>query len=306
MANEPQRVTQGFVSTLSEVKSHGSWVLLEVAWRWMFGVPAVAIVWQQASKVFAARSWQATGIEALSVNQLLTDPLQASTTIASFAGVVLPGLLHVATWLAPLLFVIWALVSGVGRTLVLRRMDPTLRPRVGTTIALQLLRVVPFAALSVAWFAGLQALGRRTIVDPVAAGGEPAMMLYVGGAIILTLGLFILASLIGWVFSLAPLVSAMRSLGPAASVRDALRIGGLRSGLVEINLVLSIVKIALMVLALVFSACPLPFQTELTDEFLFWWNAGVALCYFLASDFFHVARISGYLRLARAAKVTSH
>lgn len=306
MRTEPQRVTQGFVSTLSEVKSHSSWVLLEVAWRWVFGIPAVALVWLQASKVFSGTDWRATGIEALSVNQLLTDPLQASTTIANFAGVVLPGLLQVATWLAPLLFVAWAFVSGVGRTLVLRRMDATLRPRIITTIALQLLRVIPFAALSMAWFAGLEALGRRTIVDPVAAGGEPAMMLYVGGAIVLTLGLFIVASLIGWVFSLAPLVSAMRSLGPLASVREAVRIGGLRSGLIEVNLVLSIVKIALMVLALVFSACPLPFQTELTDEFLFWWNAGVAVWYFLASDFFHVARISGYLRLARSAKASSH
>lgn len=302
MANEPQRVTQGFVATLSEVKTHPSWLLLEVAWRWLYGIPATAVVWLQASKVFASTPWRATGIQALSVNQLLTDPLQASATIANFAGIVLPGLLHIAAWLAPVLFVVWAVVSGIGRTLLLRRMDTALHARLGTMIALQFLRVLPFAGLAVVWFAGMQALGRGTIVNPIAAGGEPAIMLYVGGAIVLTLGLFILASLVGWIFSLAPLVSAMRSLGVAGSLREAARIGGLRSGLIEINLVLSIVKIALMVLALVFSACPLPFQTELTDEFLFWWNAGVAVWYFLASDFFHVARVSGYLRLTRATK----
>ena len=300
--NEPQRATQGFVATLTEVKAHLSWLLLEVAWRWTFGIPATALVAQQAAKVFAATPWRATGIADVTVNQLLTDPLKASTIIAAFAGTILPGLLHVAAWLAPVLLVAWAIISGLGRTVLLRRIDASLQPRMGTMIGLQLLRVIPFALLAAAWFVGMLALGRSTIVNPIAAGGEPAMMLYVGGTIVLTLGLFIVASLIGWVFSLAPLVSAMQAIGPAASVREAIRTGGLRSGLVEINLVLSIVKIALLVLALVFSACPLPFQTELTDEFLFWWNCAVALWYFLASDFFHVARIAGYLRLVRPAK----
>lgn len=302
MPSEPQRATQGFVATLTEVKAHPSWVLLEVAWRWVFGIPATALIVQKASTVFATTPWRATGIEALTVNQLLTDPLTASRTIADFASVILPGLLHVAAWLAPVLLIAWAILSGLGRTVLLRRMDASLQPRMGTMIALQLLRVIPLVLLAAAWFVGLQALGRSTIVNPIAAGGEPAMMLYVGGAIVLTLGLFIVASLIGWVFSLAPLLSALQAVGPAASVREAIRTGGLRSGLVEINLVLSIVKIALLVLALVFSACPLPFQTELTDEFLFWWNCVVALWYFLASDFFHVARIAGYLRLIRPAK----
>ena len=44
--------------------------------------------------------------------------------------------------------------------------------------------------------------------------------------------------------------------------------------LVEINLVMGIVKIALMVLALVFSACPLPFESVATPEFLTWWWMG--------------------------------
>ena len=70
--------------------------------------------------------------------------------------------------------------------------------------------------------------------------------------------------------------------------------------MIEINLVLGIVKIALMVLAMVFSACPLPFQSVMTDEFLFWWNVAVGIWYFLSSDFFHVARVSAYLRLWKA------
>jgi len=299
LVKEQQRATQGFVATLTQVRNHPTWVLLEVAWRWLFGIPAVLIVWLQASKVFASVPWQRTGVEAVTVNQLLTDPLKASTTIANFASLVFPGLLHIAAWLAPLLLVVWAIISGIGRTLVLRRMDATLRPRLGTMVALQLLRILPLAALFAVWFFGVQSLGRWTIIEPIVNGGEPVMMAYVGGVIFLTLGLFVVSALIGWIFSLAPLLSASNGFGIGSSVREAVRTGGLRSGLIEINLVLGIVKIALLVLSLVFSACPLPFQTELSDQFLFNWNCIVAVWYFLASDFFHVARLAGYLDLVR-------
>jgi hypothetical protein len=65
------------------------------------------------------------------------------------------------------------------------------------------------------------------------------------------------------------------------------------------------VKIALIVLAMVFSATPLPFESVTTPEFLTCWWFGVALLYFVASDFFHVARLMGYLQLWRAYEGTS-
>jgi hypothetical protein len=69
---------------------------------------------------------------------------------------------------------------------------------------------------------------------------------------------------------------------------------------VEINLVMGIVKIALIVLAMVFSATPLPFESVTTPEFLLSWWVGVTVLYFLGSDFFHVARQVAYLQLWRA------
>ena len=87
-----------------------------------------------------------------------------------------------------------------------------------------------------------------------------------------------------------------------ASLRDAGALRGLKGQLVEINLVLGIVKIALLVLAMVFSATPLPFQTVTTPEFLAWWWAGVAVLYLVGSDFFHVARLVAYLTLWRTAE----
>jgi hypothetical protein len=55
---------------------------------------------------------------------------------------------------------------------------------------------------------------------------------------------------------------------------------------VEINLVMGIVKIALIVLAMVFSACPLPFESVATPEFMAWWYVGVTVVLFCGVGLF--------------------
>lgn len=297
---DPERATQGFVADLSWLRRRPALLLIEVAWRWLFGIPALLVLFREGSRILASVPWQATGVRDVSANQLLTDPTGAATRIAAFLAMLQPGVLQVGTWLVPVLLVGWALLSGLGRSWLLRRMDATTSFRPVTLIGLQLMRLLPLVVTLLLWWWGVQWLAGSTIGGPLAAGAEPSMMLYVGGVIALTLGLFALSALTGWVFSLAPILSARNNTGILRSLRDAVRVGGLRSGLVEINLVLGVVKIALLVLAMVFSACPLPFQSVMTDQFLLEWNIVVAIWYCIASDFFHVARISSYLRLWQA------
>ena len=123
---------------------------------------------------------------------------------------------------------------------------------------------------------------------------------YFALVIVATLGLFTLWAVVSWALSVAPLLAMLRGLGVGGSLAAAFRLGPLKSKLVEINLVMGIVKIALIVLAMVFSATPLPFESVTTPEFLMWWWAGVTVLYFLGSDFFHVARQVAYLQLWRA------
>jgi hypothetical protein len=134
----------------------------------------------------------------------------------------------------------------------------------------------------------------------IAAGQEPDLVLYSALTIVTTLGMFTLWAVVSWALSFAPLLAMLRNLGAGASLAAALRLGPVRSKLVEINLVMGIVKIALIVLAMVFSACPLPFESIATPQFMMWWYAGVALLYFIASDFFHVARLVSYLEMWKA------
>jgi hypothetical protein len=67
----------------------------------------------------------------------------------------------------------------------------------------------------------------------------------------------------------------------------------------EINLVMGIVKLALVVLAMVFSAIPLPFESVMQGTALYLWWVGVSVLYVIASDFFQVARLVAFVKLWR-------
>jgi len=290
------RGTQSFVHTLSECWRRPSLTALEVLWRWAYGVPALLVLRYEAIRIL-----QETPVDFAALrNMTVLDPMGSATTLAKALEVLLPAVLRVAVWLVPAMVVAWVMMSAVGRTVVLRRVDGRLHRRVGTLIVLQAVRVVALLGSFVVWFWCMERVAEMTVMGPVAAGGEPNLVGYFSLVIVATLGLFTLWAVVSWALAIAPLLAMLRGLGAGASLAAAFRLGPLKSKLVEINLVMGIVKIALIVLAMVFSATPLPFESVTTPEFLLWWWAGVTVVYFLASDFFHVARQVAYLQLWRA------
>ena len=230
----------------------------------------------------------------------IADPMAAAATLSEMAAVLMPPLLRVAEWLGPVLLVAWVVASSIGRTVVLRRVDARLLARPGTLMVLQAVRMVALVGSFAAWFACLRAAGQAVVNGPIAAGHEPNLVGYCAMVIVATLGMFTLWAVVSWVLSVAPLLAMLRDLGVGASLKAAVRVGPVRGKLVEINLVMGIVKIALMVLALVFSACPLPFESVATPGFMAWWYVGVTLLYLVASDLFHVVGLVSYLEMLRA------
>jgi hypothetical protein len=268
---------------------------LEVLWRWVVGVPAAALIWFHAARVV-----RESGVDLGAVRRIsLADPDGAAAILSGIAGALRPGALRLAEWLVPVLLAAWVLVSAVGRTAVLRRADPRLHRRFGAVMVLQAIRVIALGGSFVGWFMLVQWAGQVAVAAPVAAGGEPNTVLYATLVIVVSLGLFTLWAVVSWALSVAPLVSMLRGTGPAASLAGAFRVGPMRGKLVEINLVMGIVKIALIVLAMVASASPLPFESVESAAFLTWWYIGVTVLYFVASDFFHVVRLVAYLKLWR-------
>jgi len=165
---------------------------------------------------------------------------------------------------------------------------------------LQTARILALAAAFALWFACIHAAAHIAVNAPIARGDEPNLVLFSAIVIVATLGLFTLWAVLSWGLSIAPLLAMLHNVGARASLAQSFHIGPLRSKLVEINLVMGIVKIALIVLAMVLSACPLPFESIATPQFMAWWYAAVAVLYFLASDLFHVVRLMAYLQLWRS------
>ena len=290
------RGTQSFVHTLSECWRRPSLTALEVLWRWAYGIPALLVLWYEGMRILRETPVDFAALR----NMTVLDPMGSAATLAKAVDALLPPVLRVALWLAPLMVVAWVVVSAVGRTLVLRRADARLYSRVGTLIVLQAVRVVALLGSFIVWFWCMGRVAEITVTGPMATGGDPNLVGYFSLVIVATLGLFTMWAVVSWALSVAPLLALLKGLGVRGSLAAAFRLGPLKSKLVEINLVMGIVKIALIVLAMVFSATPLPFESVTTPEFLMWWWVGVTVLYFLGSDFFHVARQVAYLQLWRA------
>jgi hypothetical protein len=290
------RATQGFVHTLSRCRARPSLTLLEIAWRWAIGIPVLVVLYFEGTRILAATTFAGTGIDSIT----FTDPMGAVVALSNAIDRLWQPVMSVAVWLGPLLALAWVVVSSVGRTMVLRRMTTLpANARTGTVMLLQMVRILALGGSLAVWFSALRLASRRAIWAPLLAGGEPNLVLYFAIAIVASLGLFTLWGVVSWIFAAAPLLASLEGLGFAASLRAAATRRELRGPMVEINLVMGIVKIALVVLAMVFSATPLPFENVATPTFMHWWYAAVTVWFFVASDFFHVARLMQYVDYAR-------
>ncbi|HET9101449.1 MAG TPA: hypothetical protein VFN62_13730, partial [Acidobacteriaceae bacterium] len=120
---ESIRGTQSFLATIAECWKRPSLLGLELLWRWGFGIPAAAVLGWEAFRILSSVSLAGTGITHFS----LIDTVTAAQILSATADVLLPPAREVARWLLPVLAVAWAIASGFGRSLVLRRYDPSFR-----------------------------------------------------------------------------------------------------------------------------------------------------------------------------------
>jgi hypothetical protein len=262
----------------------------ELLWRWGFGIPAAAILYHQGARIAASVSLNQENLPNLS----LSDPLAAGQQLTVAAAALTPSLVWAALWLGPLLAVAWAVVSGLGRSAVLQRLDPALRSAPLTLVLLQLLRISALVAVCVGWYRAIS-----WAADTTLSGADPNLVAWSAWVICLSLGIFVLWALLSWIFSIAPLLAMLQGTGVVGSLAHSLRQGPLTAKLIEVNLVLGIVRLALIVLALVFSAIPLPFEADMTGTALYAWWAVVTLFYLVASDFFQVVRLAAFVQFWR-------
>ncbi len=184
------------------------------------------------------------------------------------------------------------MVSGVGRNLVLMRLERGLRFRPFAMIALQTGWVALLAATLWAWYSSLH----WAAATHISVAGEPDLVGFFIWAIFLSLGFFTLFALISWAVSIAPLLLLLENRSVVSAIGQSWRLGkGFTSKLAEINLVMGIVKLGLIVLAMVFSAAPLPFSDELGPDALHMVVMGASVFYLVANDYFQVVRLKAFV-----------
>ena len=295
----PLRGTQSFVGVMAEIFKRPGLTAIELLWR--------CVAWSPAF-LFIAVGLGSLGIDIQFHPELLSSvtvfkPIEAVAALQAFFSALKPlENPHLLGWLAALA-VVWIIASTTGRALILRRLDPTLKTQPSTLLLLGALRTASVIAIALVWAAACRGVIEAIVLRPVALREDPNLVLAFALLVSGTLVLFVLWCTISWLLQLAPLLAMARRESAATSLRQALRNAPLRSKLIEVNLVMGIVKVCLIVLAMVFSACPLPFESVETRSFLVCWTIGIGLLYLIASDYFHVVRAAAYLRLWQACEI---
>ncbi len=291
------RETQALLKTLTFCFKSPSLTLLEILWRWLYGIPALWLIVRALGNIgdlIPLPLWQQLQVQAY-------NPSSASVLLAQIALIIWPALkLAILRTGVPLLLG-WIVVSVAGRSLVTRRLR-TLQPELVPPLTLRavaqwlLLQFVRVSCLAFAvWLFFRIAFWAGN--DAMAPGQPPNLVLYLSEVVIAGIIIFAAWGVLSYVVSVAPAVAVTDPrLGVAQALRQAARL----RGVIEVNLVLGIVKLALLVLAMVFSAVPIPFESAVPVEQLHIWWAMVTLWFLATSDFFQVARWVELLRLSRA------
>jgi len=296
---QPVRGTQTLIDQMGWVFQRPAPVFCEIAWRWIVGVPLLALGWGQAREILRTLPLEAAGLANLDTR----NPWVAAAQIAEAWARYEPRVAAVLEWFVPLALVGWCVASGVGRALVLRRMEPRVRFRPLALIALQAAWLALWCAVAGAWFAAMRYGAARHIV----VVGEPDLIGFAMGVIVLSLGFFTLWALVSWPLAVAPVLALSEERGVVSALAESFRLGKTLTGkLVETNLVMGIVKLALVVLAMVFSAAPLPFSDQLGPEAMRVVWGGAVLFWLVASDYLHVVRLKGYVEFVRALRGSVH
>jgi len=288
----PVRGTQTLVDQMGWVFRRPWLTALEIAWRWIFGLPFLWICWQQVQRLLTLLPPTSTGLSDLNTQNPWIGAVQMADVWARYA----PHVATVLQWFVPAAAFAWVVISGMGRAVVLARLEPGARLRPLGLMFLQAAWLVLLGAVFWAWYRSIQ----WTAATHISATGEADLVGYSMWAIFLSLGFFTLWALISWPFAIAPMLMVLERRNVWSAFGASFRLGRPFTGkLMEINLVMGIVKIALIVLAMVFSAAPLPFSDALGSSALHVVWVGASVFYLIASDYFQVVRIKSFVEFWR-------
>ncbi|WP_348262222.1 hypothetical protein P8935_20755 [Telmatobacter sp. DSM 110680] len=283
------RGTQTLVDQMGWMLRRPEIVAIEVGWRWLFGVPFLLVCWARLQHVLGLLTLEDSGLHNIDVQNPWIAAAQLSRAFARYE----PLIAHELKWLVPIAALAWIVISGLGRSLAFYRMDPRLKFRPASMMMLQTVWLALFGGVCAGWFLSVG----RAAQAHFPASGEPDLIGFAIWLIFLSLAFFTVWALLGWIVSVAPVLMLFEKRTPLAALGEGLRLGKtFTSELVEIGMVMGIVNLALMILAMVLSAAPLPFSDQLGGDALHMVWAGAVVFYLIAHDYFQLVRLKCFIR----------
>ncbi|HEY2467220.1 MAG TPA: hypothetical protein VGI45_05155 [Terracidiphilus sp.] len=268
---------------------HPGAVAVEVAWRWLFGIPFLLLCWTRLQHVLRVLTPQDSGLSNIDPS----NPWIAAGGLSRALVKYVPLVTHELRWLVPIAALVWIIVSGIGRSLSLKVAEPWLRFRPLAMMGLQTVWLAFFGSVCWGWLYCVDWAAATHFVP----GSDPDLIGFAIWLIFLSLGFFTVWALLGWIVSVAPVLMLEEDRSPWSALRMTMRLGRpFTSELVEIGMVMGIVNLALMVVAMVLSAAPLPFSDELGGSALHVVWAGATVFYLIAHDYFQVVRLKCFMR----------
>jgi hypothetical protein len=261
---------------------------VEVGWRWLFGVPFLLACWARLQHVFAQLSPEDAGLNNIDVQNPWIAAGQLSLAFAKYE----PLIAHELRWLAPVAVLAWIVISSFGRNLALKQMDHRVRLRPLAMMVLQAAWLALFGGVSWGWFRAVS----WAAATHFPGGAEPDLIGFSIWLIFLSLAFFTVWALLGWIVSVAPVLMLLEQRSAISALGMTSRLGRtFTAELFEIGMVMGIVNLALMVLAMVLSAAPLPFSDQLGSDALRVVWAGAAVFYLVAHDYFQLVRLKCFV-----------
>src|SRR5262249_22700912 len=146
------------------------------------------------------------------------------------------------------------------RSLVLKLAEPRLHFRPASMLLLQATWLALFGGIFWGWFRSI-AWAATTHFTP---GSEPDLIGFSIWLIFLSLRFFILCALPGWIVPFSAVLMLIENRSAASALAETMSLGKpFTSELFEIGMVMGIANLALIVVAMVLSAAPLPFSDQL-------------------------------------------
>jgi hypothetical protein len=263
-------------------------VATEVGWRWLFGIPFLLECRVRFERILSVLTPEDSGLANINAQ----NPWLAAGQLSRVWWQYEPLIAHELRSLLPVAALVWIAISGVGRAFTLKVAVPGVRFRPFAMMGLQAVWLALFGSVCWGWFrsVGWAAATRFSRSDPDLIG-------FAIWLIFLSLGFFTVWALLGWTVSVAPVLMLKEDRSAPSALVQSLRLGKpFTSELVEIGMVMGIVNLALLVVAMVLSAAPLPFSDQLGGDALHVVWTAAAVFYLIAHDYFQVVRLKCFMR----------